>query len=391
MTIGLHPEHFSAPAVQVPDHIPHAFIRHRDLHVHDGFENHRLGLLDGVFESHGTGDLEGHVGGVHVVVGAVVERHAHIHHRIAGQMTFHHCLPDPLLHRRDIIARNGAADNLIYKLKPFSARERLDFQPGIPVLPPSSRLLFVLALGAGRPFDGLFVGHLRGLKLYLGAVLSLELLDHHLDVELAHPGNDEFPCLQIAVHFYSWIFFHHAMQSLRDFLLVSLCLGFEGKGDQRGEVRQAFKLNGRLLFAERIPGCDLFELCGGDNLAGVGLPDRLLFFPLEPEELADLLLHLLVGIIDRHIRGDLPGNDLHDRKLSGKGINDRFKYIGCKRTTRIMDPFFQLPRDGVFPLDLTLIQRRWEIINNGVQELGHTDLAHRRAVEDRKELPFEGA
>ena len=42
-------------------------------------------LRHGLLEGHGAGDLERHFGGVHLVIGAVVQGDLHVHHGIAGQ------------------------------------------------------------------------------------------------------------------------------------------------------------------------------------------------------------------------------------------------------------------------------------------------------------------
>src|SRR5215475_6779444 len=98
------------------------------------------------------------------MIGTVIEPYVHIHHRIPGDNTAGHRFLDPLLDRRDIVSRNGAANNLINKFKTLALGERFDLNPGIAVLAPSTGLFFQSSLGASAAPDGLLVRHLGSLE-----------------------------------------------------------------------------------------------------------------------------------------------------------------------------------------------------------------------------------
>ena len=75
-----------------------------------------VGLAAGLLEGHGTGDLKGHLGGVHLVVGAVVQSDLHVHHGVAGQHTGLHGALDAGVHRGDILLGDGAAHDGVDEL-----------------------------------------------------------------------------------------------------------------------------------------------------------------------------------------------------------------------------------------------------------------------------------
>src|SRR5215510_11906630 len=165
MPFGIHTNNFSPTAVQITNHVPHVFVRDRYFHIHDRFENHRLGLLNGALESH--------VRRVYIVIGTVIEPDAYIDHRISGDNAPDHRFLDPLLDRRDIVSWNGAADNLINKFKTLALGERFYLNPGIAVLPSSAGLFFQSSLGTGADSDGLLVRHLGSLEHDFCAVFAL--------------------------------------------------------------------------------------------------------------------------------------------------------------------------------------------------------------------------
>src|SRR5215510_10011067 len=207
----MHTDNFSPTAVQITNHIPHAFVRDRYFHVHDRFENHRLGLLNGAFETEGPGDLERHVRRVYIVIGTVIEPHAYIDHRISGDNASGHRFLDPLLDRRNIVSWNGAANNLINEFKTLALGERFYLNPGIAVLASSAGLFFQSSLGTGTDPDGLLVRHLGSLEHDFCAVFALQLFDDNLDVLLPHARKDKISRLLIAVNLDRRVFFHDSM------------------------------------------------------------------------------------------------------------------------------------------------------------------------------------
>ena len=84
------------------------------------------------------------------VVLAVVEGDLDVDHRVAGEEALDHGRAHALLDRRDEVARDGAADDLVDELEALAARQGRDFHPGVGELAAAAGLLLVLALGLGR-------------------------------------------------------------------------------------------------------------------------------------------------------------------------------------------------------------------------------------------------
>ena len=140
-------QHVVAPRAHIArDHVAHRIVGRGDLELRDRLEQDRLGLVDRRLETHRAGDLECHLRGVHGVVRAVVERDAHVLHRIPRDVPLLHGFAHALLDRGDEVARDHPADDLVDELEAFAARQRLDLEPAIAELAAAAGLLLVLAL-----------------------------------------------------------------------------------------------------------------------------------------------------------------------------------------------------------------------------------------------------
>ncbi len=188
------------------------------------------------------------------MVGAVVERDLEVHHRVAGEDPALHAVAHALLDRRDEVARDGAAEDVVDELEAAAARERLDAEPGVAVLAAPARLLLVLALHLGAALDRLLVGDARGQHVHVDVVLALHALHHHLDVELAHAGDQELLGLGIVVVVERRVFLGHAVERGGDLVLVAARLRLDREGDGRLRERDAGQDDGLRLVAERVAG-----------------------------------------------------------------------------------------------------------------------------------------
>src|SRR5206468_9190186 len=98
---------------------------------------------------------------------------------------------DPLLHRGAEVLGDGAAEDLVLPDEALAARRGRDLDDADPVLAVAAGLLDVPALGARRAMDGLAVGHARHRRRRLDAVLTLQLLERHVEVDVAEAGDDQ--------------------------------------------------------------------------------------------------------------------------------------------------------------------------------------------------------
>src|SRR5690606_16677875 len=101
------------------------------------------GFGHGLLEPHRAGDLEGHFGGVDVVVLAVEQTHAEVDHRVPGEVASTARFLDALLDRRAEALRNSTAEDFVEELEIAAARQRLDADLAVGELAPTTGLLLV--------------------------------------------------------------------------------------------------------------------------------------------------------------------------------------------------------------------------------------------------------
>src|SRR5580704_119330 len=177
VALAIHPEHAPAPRIKVADDVAHAFVGTGDVDRHDRFEQDRPRFFEGMLEAHRGGDLEGHIGGIDVVVAAVVDGDLEVDHRESSQVAFDQGIADAFLDRRNELARDYTADDTVDEFEARPALHRLDLEPAVAVLAATARLALVLSLRLGATLDGFLVGDFRRLKFNFNVKFAFELLD----------------------------------------------------------------------------------------------------------------------------------------------------------------------------------------------------------------------
>jgi hypothetical protein len=198
----LHGLDLATAGVEVADDVAHVVLG-RDVTSTAiiGSSSTGSGLAGGLLERHRAGDLERHLGGVDVVVGAVDERHLDVDHRVAGEDAVLHGLLDAGVDRGDVLLGDAATGDLVDELvaPPPSGSRQV-----------GSRSMTTLAnwpdhrsasCGCSRPSrrlrDRLAVGDLRLADVGLDLELALHAVDEHLEVQLAHAGDDRLAGLLV--------------------------------------------------------------------------------------------------------------------------------------------------------------------------------------------------
>jgi hypothetical protein len=179
-----------------------------------GLQDDRPGFFERRLEAHRRRNLERHVGGVDVVIAALKDRDSDVDHGKAGQVAFDQCVAHALFDRRDELARNCPADDLVLELEAAAARERLYLEPAVAVLAATARLALVLALGLGAALDGFLVRHFGRLKFNLYIKLPFELLDRDLDMHLSCARQYNVVGLRIAMGFECAVLLDQMLQRL---------------------------------------------------------------------------------------------------------------------------------------------------------------------------------
>src|SRR5690606_37800371 len=202
----LHGLDLTAPAVQVTDHVAHVLFRRGDLNRHDRLEENRVGFTGRLLEGHGTGDLEGELRGVHVVVGAVLEGHLDADQRVSSEDTELGGLLATSVYRRDVLPRDTTASDVVDELVARAVtvtvdRKRFEVDDHATVLAGATRLLLVGVLDAFvLAANRLAVGHLGLTDVGLDLELFAHPVDEHLEVQLAHTGDDGLTGLLVGSH-----------------------------------------------------------------------------------------------------------------------------------------------------------------------------------------------
>src|SRR5207245_2382582 len=170
------------------------------LSSHTGLDPHRLGPAAASRDPQRGGDLDRHLGRVDLVIRAVGQSHPDVDDRVAGEHTGVERLADPLLDRRNVFPRDGAADDLVLELEALARLVRLHLEVDVAVLAAATGLPHVAALRLGGLTDRLAIGNLGLADVGLHLELAQEAVDDDLQVELAHPVDQGLRGLLVAGH-----------------------------------------------------------------------------------------------------------------------------------------------------------------------------------------------
>ena len=147
-------------------------------------------LREGVLDGHRSGDLERHLGRVDVVVRPVEQGDLDVHDREAGVDARGERLADALVDRLDVLARDGAADDLVDELVAGALLGGLELDDRVAVLALAAGLADEAAVALGGAADGLAIGDLRLADVGGDLELADHPVDEHVEVQLAHAGDE---------------------------------------------------------------------------------------------------------------------------------------------------------------------------------------------------------
>ena len=163
----------------------------------------------------------------------VVKDRAEIHHREARQIAALGGGADALLHRRNVVLGNGAAEDIVHELESRAARQRLHAHAADAELAVAAGLLLVLAFGVGFGAYGLAVGHLGRLQRHVHLEALAQLGHHHLDVLLARSRQQKLLGLRVARKAQRQVFLQDLVNPQADAVFVGARFRLDGKGDGR--------------------------------------------------------------------------------------------------------------------------------------------------------------
>src|SRR6478735_1849452 len=387
----LHALDLATTGVDVTDDLAHVVLGRTDLDGHHRLEQDRVRLPDGLLEHHRAGDLERHLRGVDVVVGAVVERRTDTHERVAGEHAVLHGVLDTSVHRRDVLTRDtatrDAVDELVHRAV-LGLAQRLEADLDLGELARATGLLLVrvVVLEDGTT-DRLAVGHLGLADVGLDLELALHAVDEDVEVQLAHAGDDRLAGVLVVVDLEGRVLGRELLDGRAELLLVALGLRLDGDLDDR--VRERHRLEDDLLVRvrQRVSGRRVLEADGRVDVAGEGLLDRVLLVGVHLEQLADALLAALGRVDDLRAGGDAAGvhadeGERAEERVRGDLERERRERGVLARLTRQLDALVaRLVADHG-----RHVERRREVVDDGVEHRLDAAVLEGGATEDRVEL-----
>ncbi len=167
------------------------------------------------------------------------------------------------------------------------------------------------------------VGDARGIQLRVHAEAGLELGDQHVDLDIAHAGNDHLVRFGIVGDGKGGIFLVQAVEAGAELFLLAARLGRDGAGVARLGIRHTGKDNDVLRVAQGVAGAHAVHLGDGADVAAADLLDFLVLLALERVEAAELFGVAGGGVVQGHIARDPAAQDLDERELAvlvGNGL-----------------------------------------------------------------------
>src|SRR5688572_24682984 len=161
---------------------------------------------------------------------AVEYRGPEVDHRVAGEEAAHARILDALLDRRNELARNGTAEDVVDELEVAATGQRFELDLAVAELAVAAGLLLVPAVRLGRGRDGLPVGNPWQLQVHLDPEPAFELRHGHFDVRLALPREQELLRLRVAVVAERRVFLLQPVKGGADLLFVATALRLDRVG-----------------------------------------------------------------------------------------------------------------------------------------------------------------
>src|SRR5918995_2708586 len=388
---GVHTLYVATPGREVAHHVAHELFGHHYLDVHNGLQKDRVGPLEGLFDGHGTSDLERHLGRVDLVVRTVDQLDPDIDHGVARDNAGIQRFPDALIDAWDVLPRDDAADDLVVELVACLVVV-LGVDDRLAVLAPATRLPHEPALDALHALaDGLAVSDLRTADVRVNPELAQEPVDDDFEVQLAHAGDDGLSCLLVAANGERRILFGEPLERNGELLLVGLRLGLDGLPDNG--LGEDHLLEHDLLLVvrrdERVPSPRIGEADGRNELASIDLISLLAAVGMKLQEPTDALAPALGGV--HHVGAGLERARVHSHVGQLPDVRVGLDLEGQRRQRAVL---ISLARNLLAVEGLALhgrhIERAREVVDYPIQEWLHALVLERRTDEDRGHPYIQG-
>src|ERR671910_1027632 len=380
---GVHTLYVATPRREVAHHVAHKLLGHHDLDVHYGLEKDRIGPLEGLFDGHRTSDLERHLGRVDLVVRTVDQLDPDIDHGVANDDAGIQRILDALIHARDVLPRDDAADDLVVELVARLVVV-LGVDDRVAVLATATRLPHEPALDTLHALaDGLAVSDLRTADVRVYPELAQEPVDDDLQMQLAHACYDGLPCLLVAAHGERRVLFGEPLERHGELLLVGLRLWLDRLPDNG--LGEDHLLEHDLLLVvrrnERVARPRIGEADGSNELASIDLISLLAAVGVQLQETPHALAPALGGV--HHVGAGLERARVHPHigQLPDVRIGLHLEGQRRQRAVLIRLAGYLIAVEGL-ALHGRHIERAWQVVDYPVEEWLHALVLERRTDEN---------
>ena len=235
---------------------------------------------------------------------------------------------------------------------------------------------------------GLAIGDLRPAHVRVDLELAREAVDDDLEVQLAHAGDDGLTGLFVGAHAEGGVLLGELHQRGRQLLFVGLRLGLDGDEDHRlGELHR-LEDDGLGRVCEGVTGPSHLEADGGRELARVDLVAVLAVVGVHLQDAADALALVLARIEDVGARLEGAGVHAEVGQLADVWVGGDLEGEG-REGVAVVGPAVHLVPVGPQPGDRRHVERRRQVLDDGVHERLHAFVLEARAAEDRRDADIE--
>ncbi len=281
-----------------------------------------------------------------------------------------HRFAHALLDRRPEVLWDRAAEDLVFPDEPGAAWDRSNVDHTVAVQTGPAGLLLVLLLRLGAGGDRFLVGHPRHGQRALYPVFALHLLEHDVEMDIAHAVHDRLLRDRLVLQRQGRVFIDQLDQRRVDLFFVRLVLGAHG-----GAV-------GLLWILDRRG-----QLADARDIAGHHLGGRFQRLALRIADRAGALRLVLGRVQERGARRQDAGHHLDITDPAHEGVGGGFEDDGSQRPGR-------LARQGLGLLGARIDGHNWrglpggrEERHDGIEQGADADRFARGRTEDRDDCP----
>ena len=300
-------------------------------------------------------------------------------------------LADALVDRLDVLARDGAADDLVDELVAAALLVRLELDHRVAVLALAAGLADVAPVALGGAADRLAVGDLRLADVGRDLELAHHAVDEHVEVQLAHARDEGLARLRVGLDAEGRVLLGEALEGDRQLVLVGLRLGLDLDLDDRLGEGHRLEHDRVIGIGQRVAGEGVLEADGRGDVARVDLVDLLAVVGVHLEDAADALLLALDGV--EHVRAGLERArvDPEEGELAHERVGRDLERERRERLVVIDRAHDLVAGARVEADDRRDVERRRQVVDDRVEHRLDALVLERRAGEDRDDLVLERA